>query len=221
MGSSKSKSKQANAKASSATPPKAPEAGKEKGKAVQRVQKDLEKNIGGKDAAQPTAAAAQGKAKFVRNNQWVVENQGEGVVDIKVEKMTHSVAIYGCKAGAVIKVTGKCSSVAFDGCTKAQLYVESVVGSIEVSNCQRVKIFMSGVCSSVSIDKSDGVWMQISEETANSPDFMVTAASSSEMNLSIPDGDEYKELALPEQFVHKVGEGQSIKSKPSDLYSEQ
>ena len=140
---------------------------------------------------------------------------------MQIEKMTHAVAIYGCKAGAKIIVKGKCASVAIDGSTKIEVHLEKVVGSVEVSNCQRIKIYVSGNCSSVSIDKSDGVWVQISEETAASSDFMITAASSSEMNLSVPHGDEYKELALPEQFVHKVGEGVKIQSKPSDLYAEQ
>ena len=64
MGSKGSKSKDKGAaKASSAAPPKAPEAGKDAGKAkdkgaaVQRVQKDLEKDIGGGGDAKPKAAA--------------------------------------------------------------------------------------------------------------------------------------------------------------------
>jgi hypothetical protein len=40
---------------------------------------------------------------------------------------------------------------------------------------------------------------------------------SSEMNVSIPDGEDQKEIPIPEQFVHKISDG-SLTSEVSDLY---
>jgi hypothetical protein len=37
------------------------------------------------------------------------------------------------------------------------------------------------------------------------------------MNVSIPDGEDQKEIAIPEQFVHKLKDG-GLSSEVSDLY---
>jgi hypothetical protein len=37
------------------------------------------------------------------------------------------------------------------------------------------------------------------------------------MNVSFPDGDEQKELPIPEQFVHKISDG-VVTSEVSDVY---
>jgi hypothetical protein len=37
------------------------------------------------------------------------------------------------------------------------------------------------------------------------------------MNVSIPDGDDYKEIPIPEQFVHKITAG-NLTSDVSELY---
>ena len=40
---------------------------------------------------------------------------------------------------------------------------------------------------------------------------------SSEMNVSIPEGDDRKEMPIPEQFVHRISNG-NLTSEVSDLY---
>ena len=57
--------------------------------------------------------------------------------------------------------------------------------------------------------------MWLSKEGSTISSFVVSM--SSELNVSFPDGEDMKELPIPEQFVHKLTDGK-VKSEVSDLY---
>ncbi|GBG33157.1 Adenylyl cyclase-associated protein [Hondaea fermentalgiana] len=156
-----------------------------------------------------------------------IENEESGTVE--VDSMRKSVSVYKCggdkgKYGKV-EVKGKCNSVQVDNCTLLELYVDSVMSTVEVSNCKRVKIIMKpgARLNSVAIDKTDGCHIYMSKETQENTDFQVIAAKSSEMNLNFESADgEMYEKPLPEQFVYTLdltGDQPAITSKVSDLYS--
>mmetsp|Transcript_16300 Transcript_16300/g.41390 ORF Transcript_16300/g.41390 Transcript_16300/m.41390 type:complete len:115 (-) Transcript_16300:97-441(-) len=111
-----------------------------------------------------------------------------------------------------------------DNCSLIELHVDSVMSTVEISNCQRVKLIIKPGASvlSVAIDKTDGCHITLSEETQANADFQVIAAKSSEMNLIFTENDEKVEKPIPEQFVFKVdrsGGAPKITSAVSDLYS--
>jgi hypothetical protein len=203
----------------SAAPPAAPPAtgGHDKGKAVDRVQKDLAKNL-----AAPAAPAGgkPGEAKFT-GRAWLVEGAEAGEVKLTVDKTQHAVSVVKC-GKAVVRVTGKCAALQLSNCKNTTVYVEDVVGTVEVSNCQRCKVFVSGLVSSISIDKTDGILLDLSDKSVDG--VSITGASSSEMNVAFTKGGDKVECALPEQFVHRLvqapGHKGKIVSKVSSIYAE-
>ena len=75
---------------------------------------------------------------------------------------------------------------------------------------------------SLCIDKCSGVSVTLSPASLGCE---FTTSKSSEMNVSVPIGtdDDYKEMPVPEQYVHRVniGEGSnnySLKTDVSSLY---
>lgn len=146
-----------------------------------------------------------------------------------MDSMRKSVSVYKCggEKGSYgkVEINGKCNSVQVDNCTLLELWVDSVMSTVEVSNCQRVKIIMKpgARLNSVAIDKTDGCQIYMSKETQENTDFQVIAAKSSEMNLNFESADgEMNEKPLPEQFVYKLdltGDEPKVSAQVSDLYS--
>jgi len=77
--------------------------------------------------------------------------------------------------------------------------VNDVVSGVETINCQSVKVQAMGVCPTVSIDKTDGCGVFLSKHCL---DCQIVTAKSSEMNISIPKGEDgdYSEYPVVEQF---------------------
>jgi adenylyl cyclase-associated protein len=74
----------------------------------------------------------------------------------------------------------------------------------------------------IAIDSTDGCMCYLSKTCAENPDFSITSAKSSEMNISFPHGDdeEYVERPLCEQFKFKVNpKSGAITATESDIYS--
>ena len=91
----------------------------------------------------------------------------------------------------------------------------ALISSAEVVNSKKIQLQVTGVCPVFTIDKTQNILIWLSKESLDVSSFATSL--SSEMNVSFPDGDDQKELPIPEQFVHKVNAG-SITSEVSDLY---
>lgn len=184
------------------------------------------------DVPVPAAAAPSAKAKSVRvvdtpkgppkleyqdlPHKWVVEYQTAdgGVVSIQIKELRDTVYIFGC-IGATIDVSGKCKSVIIDSCKKCKVYYDNVMASCEVVNCQRMHVECREKVSSVAIDKTDGIVVQLPRSSLDST---IVASKSSEMNVTWPDeAGELIERPIPEQYIHRIS-GTSITADVSDLY---
>jgi adenylyl cyclase-associated protein len=153
--------------------------------------------------------------------RWCVEAQtkDDGVVEVVVEDPKHSVAIYGCFQ-ATIDIKGKCKGVTLDSCEQTQVFVDTVLSSVELVNCKRMKVQIREMAPTVAIDKTDGCQVFLSKDGLETG---FTTAKSSEMNVSFPDpktGD-LIETPIPEQFVHRVilGDSPHMSADVSDLYT--
>lgn len=149
-------------------------------------------------------------------HKWVVENQSGtgGLVQITIKELRDTVYIFGC-IGATIDVRGKCKSVIIDSCKKCKVYYDNVMASCEVVNCQRIHVECREKVSSVAIDKTDGIVVQLPRSSLDTP---IVASKSSEMNVTWPDeAGELIEKPIPEQYVHRIS-GSSITADVSDLY---
>jgi len=95
---------------------------------------------------------------------------------------------------------GKCQGILLDNVKKVQVQVAKVISSIEIANCENVKIYVQEACPTISIDGCSNVHVYLWDVAKEA---QVVTSKSSETNVSVQVGDEFKEMALPEQFVHK------------------
>jgi len=70
--------------------------------------------------------------------------QKEGVVE--VDSFKKSVSIYKCGGEkneyGRVEIKGKCNSVLIDNCAVLEVHVDSVMSTVEVSNCKRLKLIL-------------------------------------------------------------------------------
>lgn len=159
-----------------------------------------------------------------RGFKWIVENHSkesvakevakEGFITVEITDPKQQLYMYNCE-GVTVKVVGKFKSIAIDKCVGCAVVYDSLISSAEIVNSKKIQLQVNGVCPVFTIDKTTNVLIWLSKETLDVSTF--TTSLSSEMNVSFPDGDDRKELPIPEQFVHKMSKG-SLSSDVSDLY---
>lgn len=159
-----------------------------------------------------------------RGTKWVIENHDKetakaisdtGLLEIEISNPKQQVYIYNCEE-VTIKVNGaKFKSIIVDKCTKVNVIFPTIISGCEIVNSKKIAVQSDGVCPVFTIDKTVGVSVYLSKESADVSSF--TTSMSSEMNVSIPDGDDYKEIPIPEQFYHKITDG-GLTSEVSELY---
>jgi adenylyl cyclase-associated protein len=159
-----------------------------------------------------------------RGTKWVIENQdkesaahnGEnGILIVEVTDPKQQVYIFNCDDVTVKINGGKLKSVIVDTCTKVNVVFDTIISGCELVNSKKIAVQSEGICPVFTIDKTVGVTVYLSEVSMKVSSF--TTSMSSEMNVNIPDGDDRKEMPIPEQFVHKL-DGGSLTSEVSDLY---
>lgn len=160
-----------------------------------------------------------------RGFKWVVENHTSesvlreshenGILTITISDPKQQVYIYNCD-GITVKIIGKFKSLALDQCNACSVIYDDLISSTEVVNCKRIQLQVNGMSPVFTIDKTTNIIVYLmSKEVLEMATF--TTSLSSEMNVSFPDGDDQKEVAIPEQFVHKISAGR-VTSEVSDLY---
>jgi adenylyl cyclase-associated protein len=159
-----------------------------------------------------------------RGTKWVVENHDKetakaasenGILTVEITDPKQQVYIFNCEE-VTIKITGtKLKSLIVDTCTKVNVIFPTIISGCEIVNSKKIAVQSDGICPVFTIDKTVGVTVYLSAESAAVSSF--TTSMSSEMNVSIPDGEDQKELPIPEQFVHKLSNG-TLTSEVSDLY---
>lgn len=159
-----------------------------------------------------------------RGSKWIIENQDKGtakahsengILEVEITDPKQQVYIYNCEE-VTIKINGaKFKSIVVDKCTKVNVIFPTIISGCEIVNSKKIAVQSNGVCPVFTIDKTVGVSAYLSKESADVSSF--TTSMSSEMNVSIPDGDDYKEIPIPEQFFHKITDG-SLTSEVSELY---
>ena len=125
--------------------------------------------------------------------------------------MNQSVYIFKCE-GSPIKIKGKCNNIIMDSCKKTAVVFDNVVSSCEFMNCKSVQMQVLGNVPTIMVDKTDGCQMYLSKEAIG---VEIVSAKSSEMNVLVPKGDDFVEMALAEQFKTVI-EGSKIKTSPTE-----
>lgn len=144
--------------------------------------------------------------------KWNVEHvNGNSNVSIETSGTNQSVYIYKCN-GSTFHVQGKCNNIVIDNCKKSAILFDSVVSSCEFINCQSVQMQVTGSVPTISVDKTDGCQMFLSADSLNAN---VISAKSTEMNIMMPNGEEFVELPVPEQFITVIKSGK-LETSPTD-----
>lgn len=156
-------------------------------------------------AATPAASSSNlPQVLELDGKKWNVENiNGNSNVVIETTGTNQSVYIYRCN-GSTFNVKGKCNNIILDSCKKSAVLFESVVSSCEFINCQSIQMQVTQTCPTISVDKTDGCQLFLSEASLG---VEIITAKSSEMNLMIPTGDEFVEQPIPEQFKTTISGG--------------
>jgi len=159
-----------------------------------------------------------------RGFKWVIENHTketamkelskDGIITVEINDPKQQVYLYNCE-DLTVKIKGKFKSLAIDNCAKVAVVFDTLISSAEVVNCKKIQLQVNGICPVFTVDKTHGFLVWLSKESLAVSSF--ATAQSSEMNVSFPDGDDQKELPIPEQFVHRLQDG-VVKSEVSDLY---
>ena len=161
--------------------------------------------------------------------KWVVEHQtkmsnscgdNNSALTIEMTDPKHQAYIYKCE-NITIDFKGKCKGLVIDNCKRVNVLFDDVISVVELVNNKNIAVQTRGVLPSVSIDKTDGCMVYLSKASVGVTNFVTS--KSSEMNVSWPVADssgeeEYKEKPIPEQFLHKLVDG-NITSEVSELYS--
>ncbi|KAG8571858.1 hypothetical protein GDO81_011807 [Engystomops pustulosus] len=120
--------------------------------------------------------------------------------------------IFKCK-NTTLQIKGKINSIIIDNCAKLGLVFDDVVGIVEVINSKDVQIQVIGKVPTISINKTDGCHVYLSE---SSIDCEIVSAKSSEMNILVPHNGDYKEFPVPEQFKTSW-DGSKLVTEPAEM----
>ncbi|CDI80445.1 adenylyl cyclase associated protein, putative [Eimeria acervulina] len=166
------------------------------------------------------AGGGNGARIVLERDTWLVEkfeNPPE-VQKLSEGQMKQKVQVRDCR-GLALQVEPKMNSLILDSCSDTRVCVNSLIASVEIVNCKKIKLQVLGSVPSISIDKSQKVDLFLSNE---SREVEITSSKSSEMNLNVPlEGEEgdWQEIAIPEQFHHKLKPDGKLHTRVSDLYS--
>ncbi|KAM3595630.1 uncharacterized protein V6R79_000317 [Siganus canaliculatus] len=169
-------------------------------------------------AAKPAATATPTRTLppvlELEGKKWKVENQ-EGAQNLVISNTELKQVVYAYKCNkSTLQVNGKINSITIDNCKKMGLVFENVVGIVEIINSKDVKVQVLGKVPTISINKTDGCHVYLSQESLECE---IVSAKSSEMNILVPNKDgEFTEMPVPEQFK-TVWDGKKLVTTATEI----
>ncbi|KAM8767400.1 adenylyl cyclase-associated protein 2 isoform 2-T3 [Acanthopagrus schlegelii] len=150
----------------------------------------------------------------LEGKKWRVENF-EQAHDLVIEEteLKQVVYVFSCN-NSTLQVKGKINSIIVDNCKKLGLVFENVVGIVEIINSKSVQLQVLGKVPTISINKTEGCQVYLSKDSLNCD---IVSATSSEMNILVPQGeDDFREFPVPEQFK-TVWDGSKLVTEPTEI----
>uniref|UniRef100_A0A8C9V2A8 Adenylyl cyclase-associated protein n=1 Tax=Scleropages formosus TaxID=113540 RepID=A0A8C9V2A8_SCLFO len=149
----------------------------------------------------------------LEGKKWRVEHQNQAHdLVISETELRQVVYIFNC-SNSTLQIKGKVNSIIVDNCKKLGLVFDNVVGIVEVINSRDIQLQVMGRVPTISINKTEGCHVYLSQEAL---DCEIISAKSSEMNILVPHGDDYKEFPVPEQFK-TVWDGSKLVTEPTEI----
>eukprot|EP00475_Leptophrys_vorax_P019870 TRINITY_DN271_c0_g1_i1.p1 TRINITY_DN271_c0_g1~~TRINITY_DN271_c0_g1_i1.p1 ORF type:complete len:187 (-),score=58.86 TRINITY_DN271_c0_g1_i1:76-588(-) len=117
--------------------------------------------------------------------------------------------------GGTILVKGKVNAITLNNCQGLTIAVEDVISVVEIINSKKTKLYLgeNPLDSTVSVgtvivDKSNSISIYANNHFKEGG--KVLTSSSSSINLSVPEGDDFKEYGLAETITHKYTGGKVV-----------
>ncbi|MEJ1284750.1 hypothetical protein NN561_015738 [Cricetulus griseus] len=124
----------------------------------------------------------------LEGKKWRVEyHEDKNDLVISETELKQVAYIFKCEK-STLQIKGKINSITVDNCKKFGLVFDNVVGIVEVINSKDIQIQVIGRVPTISINKTEGCHLYLSEDAL---DCEIVSAKSSEMNVLIPQGDDY------------------------------
>uniref|UniRef100_A0A4W5LKT6 Cyclase associated actin cytoskeleton regulatory protein 2 n=1 Tax=Hucho hucho TaxID=62062 RepID=A0A4W5LKT6_9TELE len=149
----------------------------------------------------------------LEGKKWRVEyfDQAHDLV-IEEPELRQVAYVFGC-SNSTLQIKGKINSIIVDNCKKLGLVFDNVVGIVEVINSKDIQLQVMGRVPTISINKTEGCQVYLSKDAL---DCEIISAKSSEMNILVPQDDDYREFPVPEQFK-TVWEGSKLVTEPTEI----
>lgn len=146
--------------------------------------------------AKKTQAPKQPPKIALEGSKWVVEYvTSETTIDITETRQT--LYLYKCD-GAAIRINGKFNAITVDSCRKTIVVFDDAISTCELVNCNSMKLQVNKSIPSVSIDKTSGCQLYLSETALAT---QVITSKIDEVNVLIKGPEDWLETPVPEQFV--------------------
>ncbi|GIL89920.1 hypothetical protein Vretimale_17943 [Volvox reticuliferus] len=150
----------------------------------------------------------------LKGTKWMVENFS-GRQDLVVENTTpkQSVYVYGC-TDCVVQIQGKVNAISLDNCKRLGVVFSDVIASVEAVNCSSIQVQTTGTVPTVTVEKTDGAQLYLSQACAANPNFQIVSAKSSSINVIIVpaenDPSDPLEQPIPEQYISTFQGGKLV-----------
>ncbi|KAK5855091.1 hypothetical protein PBY51_005226 [Eleginops maclovinus] len=145
--------------------------------------------------------------------KWRVENfEQKHDLIIEETELKQVVYVFGCN-NSTLQIKGKINSIIIDNCKKLGFVFDDAVGIVEIINSKSIQLQVLGKVPTISINTTEGCQVYLSKESLNCD---IVSAKSSEMNILVPQDDDYREFPVPEQFK-TVWNGSKLVTDPTEM----
>uniref|UniRef100_A0A8C7JME7 Cyclase associated actin cytoskeleton regulatory protein 2 n=1 Tax=Oncorhynchus kisutch TaxID=8019 RepID=A0A8C7JME7_ONCKI len=149
----------------------------------------------------------------LEGKKWRVEYFDQAHDLVIKETELRQVAYVFCCSNSTLHIEGKINSIIVDNCKKLGMVFDNIVGIVEIINSKDIQLQVMGRVPTISINKTEGCQVYLSKDAL---DCEIVSAKSSEMNILVPQDDDYREFPVPEQFK-TVWDGSKLVTEPTEI----
>ncbi|KAI5954306.1 SRV2 [Candida jiufengensis] len=160
----------------------------------------------------PSPVKKPAKKELVDGTKWIIQNFTQtdvsGPIVIEVE-MHQSVFIGNC-SDITLQLKGKANAVSISETKNIGIVVDSLISGVDIIKSFKYGVQVLGLVPMISIDKSDEGTIYLSNESIQNQ-CQVFTSSTTALNINVPEANnDFKELAVPEQFVSTIQNGKLV-----------
>lgn len=148
------------------------------------------------------------RKELIDGTKWIIENYSKSDANEPITidaEMSQSIFIGNCQ-DITIQIKGKANAISVSDTKNIGVVIDSLVSGLDVIRSFKFGIQVVDIVPMINIDKSDEGNLYISQKSIDC-DIQIFSSCSTALNVNIPENDDFKELSIPEQFLHKINNG--------------